>query len=69
MKLLAKEGMTMMVVTHEMSFAKEVADTVVVMDGGRIIEAGVPEVIFKNPKEARTRSFLQAILKDEAQTP
>ncbi|MEO6985409.1 MAG: amino acid ABC transporter ATP-binding protein [Paralcaligenes sp.] len=65
MKLLAKEGMTMMVVTHEMGFAKEVADTVVVMDGGRIIEAGVPDIIFKNPKEARTRQFLQAILKTE----
>lgn len=65
MKLLAKEGMTMMVVTHEMAFAREVGDTVVVMDAGRVIEAGVPDVIFRNPKEARTQSFLQAILKTE----
>ncbi|HUH41178.1 MAG TPA: amino acid ABC transporter ATP-binding protein [Castellaniella sp.] len=65
MKLLAKEGMTMMVVTHEMGFAREMADVVVVMDGGRVIEADVPEVIFKNPKEERTRSFLQAVLKKE----
>jgi polar amino acid transport system ATP-binding protein len=68
MKLLAKEGMTMMVVTHEMGFAKEVADTVVVMDQGRVIEAGVPGVIFRQPKEERTRSFLQAILKTQ-ETP
>ncbi len=65
MKLLAKEGMTMMVVTHEMGFAREMADVVVVMDGGRVIEADVPDVIFKNPKEERTRSFLQAVLKKE----
>ena len=63
MKLLAKEGMTMMVVTHEMSFAREVADAVVVMDEGRVIEAGVPDVIFRSPTQARTRAFLQAILK------
>jgi len=66
MKLLAKEGMTMMVVTHEMAFAREVADAVIVMDEGRIIEAGVPDVIFSNPREARTRAFLQAILKPAA---
>jgi polar amino acid transport system ATP-binding protein len=64
MKLLAKEGMTMMVVTHEMGFAREMADMVVVMDEGRIVESGVPGVIFGNPKEERTRSFLQAILKN-----
>ncbi|MEO7117011.1 MAG: ATP-binding cassette domain-containing protein, partial [Caldimonas sp.] len=63
MKLLAKEGMTMMVVTHEMSFAREVADTVVVMDEGRVIEAGVPDVIFRSPRQARTQAFLQAILR------
>ena len=62
MKLLAKEGMTMLVVTHEMGFAREVADVVVVMDGGGIVEAGPPSVIFGEPKEARTRSFLQAVL-------
>ncbi len=65
MKLLAKEGMTMMVVTHEMGFAREVADVVVVMDGGGIVEAGPPSVVFSNPREARTRSFLQAVLTRE----
>lgn len=58
MKQLAKEGMTMVVVTHEMSFAKEVADRVVFMDGGNIIEQGIPEDIFVNPKHDRTKEFL-----------
>ena len=62
MKVLASEGMTMMVVTHEMDFAREVADVVVVMDGGVLIEAGPPEVIFTNPTQGRTRDFLRAIL-------
>ena len=62
MKDLALSGMTMMVVTHEMGFAKEVADVVVVMDGGGIIEAGDPQMIFSNPSKERTRSFLQAVL-------
>lgn len=62
MKLLAREGMTMMVVTHEMGFAREVADVVAVMDGGRIIESGSPDVIFTLPQEARTRGFLHAVL-------
>ena len=62
MKLLASEGMTMMVVTHEMGFAREVADVVVVMDGGGIIESGPPETIFSQPVQARTREFLQAVL-------
>lgn len=62
MKMLASEGMTMMVVTHEMDFAREVGDVVVVMDGGGIIEAGPPATIFTNPAEERTRSFLQAVL-------
>ena len=62
MKMLAAEGMTMMVVTHEMGFAKEVADVVVVMDGGGIIEAGDPNTIFSNPSKERTRNFLQAVL-------
>ncbi|MEF9962904.1 MAG: amino acid ABC transporter ATP-binding protein [Comamonas sp.] len=62
MKMLAAEGMTMLVVTHEMGFAKEVADVVVVMDGGGIIEAGDPQTIFSNPTKERTRSFLQAVL-------
>ena len=62
MKLLAGEGMTMMVVTHEMDFAREVADVVVVMDGGALIEAGPPDIIFTRPTQARTRDFLQAVL-------
>jgi polar amino acid transport system ATP-binding protein len=62
MKLLASEGMTMMVVTHEMNFARDVADVVVVMDGGGIVEAGPPSQIFTNPRESRTRSFLKAVL-------
>jgi len=62
MKVLAREGMTMMVVTHEMDFAREVGDVVVVMDGGGIIESGPPATIFTNPHQERTRSFLQAVL-------
>lgn len=62
MKLLAQEGMTMMVVTHEMGFAREVANSVVVMDGGRIIETGSPEQVFSHPTESRTREFLQSVL-------
>jgi polar amino acid transport system ATP-binding protein len=62
MKLLAREGMTMMVVTHEMDFAREVGDVVVVMDGGLVIEAGPPDIIFTNPAQTRTRDFLKAVL-------
>jgi polar amino acid transport system ATP-binding protein len=62
MKLLASEGMTMVVVTHEMGFTKEVADVVVVMDGGVIVEAGPPSEIFSAPTQPRTRAFLQAVL-------
>ncbi|WP_083931508.1 amino acid ABC transporter ATP-binding protein [Caldicellulosiruptor sp. F32] len=62
MKELANEGMTMLVVTHEMGFAREVADRVVFMDKGKIIEEGLPDEIFTNPKEERTRQFLQKIL-------
>ena len=62
MKLLAAEGMTMLVVTHEMDFAREVADVVVVMDGGAIVESGAPGTIFTNPAQPRTREFLQAVL-------
>ncbi|QPC45960.1 amino acid ABC transporter ATP-binding protein [Mangrovibacillus cuniculi] len=61
MKDLANEGMTMVVVTHEMRFAKEVANTVVFMDGGHIVEQGPPEQIFEMPREERTRRFLQLI--------
>ncbi|WP_281421855.1 amino acid ABC transporter ATP-binding protein [Clostridium thailandense] len=62
MKNLAKEGMTMIVVTHEMGFAREVADRVIFMDGGKIVEEGTPENIFKNPREDRTKVFLEKIL-------
>ena len=62
MKQLAKEGMTMAVVTHEMGFAREVADRVLFMDGGVILEAGTPEQIFDYPKEDRTKEFLSKVL-------
>ncbi len=62
MKQLAKEGMTMLVVTHEMGFAKDVADRVIFMDGGYIIEDDTPYNIFTNPKQERTRSFLSRVL-------
>ena len=62
MKSLAREGMTMVIVTHEMGFAREVADTVVFMDSGAVIEKGSPEEIFTNPKSPRTQSFLRKIL-------
>lgn len=65
MQALASEGMTMLIVTHEMNFARDVADTVVVMDHGSVIEAGPPAQIFGAPREARTRSFLQAVLSRE----
>ncbi|MGF2615212.1 amino acid ABC transporter ATP-binding protein [Rossellomorea vietnamensis] len=61
MKDLAEEGMTMIVVTHEMKFAKEVADEAIFMDGGYIVERGNPKEIFENPKEERTRQFLNLI--------
>ena len=59
---LAEEGMTMMVVTHEMGFAREVADRVVFMDGGVIVEHGTPAEVFGNPQHARTQSFLSKVL-------
>ena len=62
MKQLAAEGMTMVVVTHEMGFAREVADRVIYMDGGYIVEEGTPEEIFSHPKEERTISFLNKVL-------
>lgn len=62
MKSLAKDGMTMVVVTHEMGFAKEVGDRILFMDDGRIIEEGTPEVIFQNPKNSRTKDFLSKVL-------
>nr|WP_295972671.1 amino acid ABC transporter ATP-binding protein [uncultured Bacillus sp.] len=63
MKNLAKEHMTMIVVTHEMEFAREVADIVMFMDGGEIVESGPPEEIFSNPKFERTKAFLNRSLK------
>ena len=65
MKELAESGLTMLVVTHEMGFAKEVADRVVFMDKGVIAEEGTPEQIFNNPKEERTRAFLSRVLNQE----
>jgi ABC-type polar amino acid transport system ATPase subunit len=59
---LAKEGMTMVVVTHEMGFARQIADRVVFMDGGVIAEQGTPKEIFNNPQNPRTKEFLEAIL-------
>ncbi|CAM5659728.1 Glutamine transport ATP-binding protein GlnQ OS=Lysinibacillus sphaericus OX=1421 GN=glnQ PE=4 SV=1 [Lysinibacillus sphaericus] len=62
MKNLASEGMTMIVVTHEMGFAREVGDRVVFMDGGFIVEEGTPEEIFGNPQNERTKAFLGKVL-------
>ncbi|AHD05380.1 glutamine transport ATP-binding protein GlnQ [Paenibacillus larvae subsp. larvae] len=62
MKDLARSGMTMVVVTHEMGFAKEVGDRVLFMDGGFIVEEGTPEEIFSHPKHERTQSFLSKVL-------
>ena len=62
MKSLAAEGMTMMIVTHEMAFAREVAHRVVFMDGGYIVEEGPPAEVIGDPKEARTKSFLHRVL-------
>ncbi|MDT9717588.1 amino acid ABC transporter ATP-binding protein [Paenibacillus sp. ClWae2A] len=62
MKDLASEGMTMIIVTHEMGFAREVADRVIFMDGGYIVEQGTPAEIFGNPKNERTISFLEKVL-------
>ena len=62
MKNLAREGMTMVVVTHEMGFAKEVATRVLFVDDGQILEEGTPSEIFDHPKHERTQSFLSKIL-------
>ncbi len=62
MKKLAQEGMTMVIVTHEMGFAKEVADRVLFMDGGYIVEEGTPDEVLNNPKEPRTIDFLNKVL-------
>ncbi len=62
MKDLARDGMTMLCVTHEMGFAREVADRVIFMDGGAIVEEGPPEMFFTNPQHERTKAFLKEIL-------
>jgi polar amino acid transport system ATP-binding protein len=68
MRKLAIEGMTMLVVTHEMSFAREVADRVVFMDNGVIVEHGIPAQVIGSPQHARTRTFLQRVLNPAAAT-
>jgi ABC-type polar amino acid transport system ATPase subunit len=62
MRELAREGMTMMVVTHELGFAREVADRVIFMDGGVIVEEGSPAEVLENPREERTKQFLGLVL-------
>ena len=62
MKDLAKQGMTMVIVTHEMGFAKEVANRVLFTDGGKILEDGTPQQIFENPQNERTKDFLNKVL-------
>ncbi len=63
MEDLAREGMTMVVVTHEMGFARHVADRMVFLEGGRIVEIGTPDEIFENPQHERTRLFLSQVLR------
>ena len=62
MQTLAEEGMTMVVVTHEMGFARQVADRVIFMDEGQLVEDGPPAELFDRPREARTRQFLSKVL-------
>jgi polar amino acid transport system ATP-binding protein len=62
MQTLASEGMTMVVVTHEMGFARQVADRVIFIDEGVIVEQGLPDELFDHPKEERTRRFLSKVL-------
>ena len=61
MRQLAEEGMTMIVVTHEMQFARDMADRILFFDGGRVAESGPPEQIFSNPQHERTREFLRKV--------
>ena len=67
-KKLADRGVTMIVVTHEMGFARQVSDRVVFMDSGQIVESGTPSEIFDSAKESRTRDFLKSVLSHEAYT-
>ncbi|MEW2487670.1 amino acid ABC transporter ATP-binding protein [Streptomyces sp. NPDC048411] len=69
MRALADEGMTMMVVTHEMGFARDVADRVVFMDGGRVVEEGAPEDVLARPEHPRTKAFLARVLHADAVQP
>ncbi len=62
MKELAREGMTMIVVSHEMGFAREVANRVVMMDDGVVVEEGTPDMVFSTPTHERTKTFLSKIL-------
>jgi len=62
MRALANDGMTMVVVTHEIGFAREVADSVVFMDGGVVVESGRPDEVLSNPRHERTKQFLSKIL-------
>lgn len=66
MKNVAKRGITMLVVTHELSFARDIADKVIFMDGGVVVEEGTPDELFNHPKEERTRQFLNRILASKA---
>jgi polar amino acid transport system ATP-binding protein len=65
MRQLAADGMTMVVVTHEMEFAREVADTVVFMDGGVVVESGKPEQVIRDPQHERTKAFLSRVLRQD----
>jgi polar amino acid transport system permease protein len=69
MRQLADVGMTMIVVTHEIRFAREVADRVIFMDGGRVVEQGPPEVVIEAPRHERTRRFLRLVEQNEAAEP
>jgi ABC-type polar amino acid transport system ATPase subunit len=64
-RILAKSGMAKVIVTHEMGFAREVADRVVFMDAGRIVEEGPPDEVFTRPREVRTQAFLRKLLERE----
>ena len=68
MRALAEQGMTMLVVTHEMGFARDVADDVVFMDKGQIVERTSPQVMFEQPAEPRTRAFLNRLLEREGRS-
>ena len=65
MRALAEEGMTMLVVTHEMNFARNVSTKVIFMENGSIVEAGLSAAVFETPREARTRAFLSLISQEE----